>query len=66
MNKWSRVFGALAGIVSAILLTTGRPSFGDVVKSGCFADRNAATVTRGLPWKGDQSVKNQGAGCCTF
>jgi hypothetical protein len=61
MNKQVAIIGAMAGLISAVLLTTGLTSFGHVFTgpySGtCSSSRNATMVTRVLPWQGGESVE---------
>jgi hypothetical protein len=57
MNKHVATIGALAGFVSAILLTTGLPSFGHVFTATCSASSNAPVVTRVLPWQGGEAAE---------
>jgi len=61
MNKQVAIIGALAGLISAILLTTGLPSFGHAFTSThsgtCASSSNSPVVTRVLPWQGGESVE---------
>lgn len=57
MNKHLAAFGAIAGLVSAILLTTGFPSFGHTFNLVCSSHNGAHAATRALPWRGSESVE---------
>ncbi len=57
MNKRLASIGAIAGLVSAIVLTTGFPSFGNAFNFICSPHTGAPATMRALPWRGGESVE---------
>lgn len=56
MNGLGRIVGAIAGAISAMILTIEAPWFGHVFRSDCSQLRDSPVVTRALPWAGGASV----------